>query len=238
MGSGEYGRSVRYDAIQRGETRLVQLRKTGAFGFARLAFHLELLLAFLFLALLLFLVLLSALRVFAFALCSLFLGLLFRGRCHDGGEVGRMFGCGLWIMHRAVGIGADGECGADTFAVDDEGGLGGFAGQGWLRIGVLGDGFDLPDVSELDGSGALLFRAASAILDLDEVGTGGCLAVDMGLDLAVIARGVKALCGIWANSKSFLLARSRPAGRAGQQATQRLLRPECQAGPQSHPRCR
>jgi hypothetical protein len=30
-----------------------------------------------------------------------------------------------------------------------------------------------------------------------------------------------ALCGIWANSKFFLLARSRRADRVGQQATQR-----------------
>ena len=29
------------------------------------------------------------------------------------------------------------------------------------------------------------------------------------------------LCGIWANSKSFLLARGRRADRVGQQATQR-----------------
>jgi hypothetical protein len=33
--------------------------------------------------------------------------------------------------------------------------------------------------------------------------------------------GVTALCGIWANSKSFLLARGRRADRVGQQATQR-----------------
>ena len=35
------------------------------------------------------------------------------------------------------------------------------------------------------------------------------------------AYGAHSLCGIWANSKSFLLARSRRADRVGQQATQR-----------------
>jgi hypothetical protein len=33
--------------------------------------------------------------------------------------------------------------------------------------------------------------------------------------------GAHSLCGIWANSKSFLPARSRRADRVGQQATQR-----------------
>src|SRR5215469_15885358 len=42
-----------------------------------------------------------------------------------------------------------------------------------------------------------------------------------------------ALCGIWANSKFFLLARSRRADRVGQQASG-LLRPEYQAGFRSH----
>jgi hypothetical protein len=43
----------------------------------------------------------------------------------------------------------------------------------------------------------------------------------MSVDLRAEALRVGALCGIWANSKSFLLARSRRAGRVGQQATQR-----------------
>ena len=43
----------------------------------------------------------------------------------------------------------------------------------------------------------------------------------MGINLGLEALGIGALCGIWANSKSFLLARSRRADRVGQQATQR-----------------
>jgi hypothetical protein len=41
------------------------------------------------------------------------------------------------------------------------------------------------------------------------------------VDLSAKAVGVAALCGIWANSRSFLLAPSRRADRVGQQATQR-----------------
>jgi hypothetical protein len=43
----------------------------------------------------------------------------------------------------------------------------------------------------------------------------------MSVDLLPEALRVGALCGIWANSKSFLLARSCRADRVGQQATQR-----------------
>jgi hypothetical protein len=43
----------------------------------------------------------------------------------------------------------------------------------------------------------------------------------MSVDLRPEALRVGALCGIWANSKSFLLGRSRRADRVGQQATQR-----------------
>jgi hypothetical protein len=44
---------------------------------------------------------------------------------------------------------------------------------------------------------------------------------NVGIDLRPEALRVSALCGIWANSKFFLLARSRRADRVGQQATQR-----------------
>jgi hypothetical protein len=44
-----------------------------------------------------------------------------------------------------------------------------------------------------------------------------CVWIDRDLHIA----GTDALCGIWANSKSFLLARGRRADRVGQQATQR-----------------
>jgi hypothetical protein len=48
----------------------------------------------------------------------------------------------------------------------------------------------------------------------------------MGIDLRTEAQWIGALCGIWANSKFFLLARSRRADRVGQQATQRTASTE------------
>ena len=221
MACSEHGGRVLEDALEAGLPCLSHLLPAGLFGLTLLLLLLELLLALFFLALPFFLIFLSALRVLAFALCGLFLGFfLLRGR-HDGGGAVRMFGCGLWIMHWAVGVSANGEGGADALAVDDEGGLGGFTAQGWLRIWVFDDSFDLSYVGKLDGSGSLLFGTAPTVLDLYEVGTGGDLAVDVRLNLAVIAGGVNALCGIWANTKSFLLARGRRADRVGQQATQR-----------------
>src|SRR5438270_7654630 len=44
---------------------------------------------------------------------------------------------------------------------------------------------------------------------------------DIRIQLGPKALRVGALCGIWSNSKFFLLARSRRADRVGQQATQR-----------------
>ena len=93
-------------------------------------------------------------------------------------------------MHRAVVVGANGEGSADALAVDDDGCFGGRAGRGWFDIGVVDYGFDLSDVSKLDGSGPLLFLIAPTILDLHEVWTACNLAVDMRLDLVVIARGI------------------------------------------------
>jgi len=42
------------------------------------------------------------------------------------------------------------------------------------------------------------------------------------------------LCGIWASSKSFLLAGSRRADRVVSRPHSGLLRPECQSGFRSH----
>jgi hypothetical protein len=74
-------------------------------------------------------------------------------------------------------------------------------------------------------SGATIFlRVVGGMpgaLDLNQFRLRGNLALDMNRELDVIAIGVHALCGIWANSKSFLLAPGRRADRVGQQATQR-----------------
>jgi len=47
------------------------------------------------------------------------------------------------------------------------------------------------------------------VLDLNQLGAGGKFTVDVGADLGLEARSVKALCGIWATGKYFLLARRR-----------------------------
>ncbi len=39
--------------------------------------------------------------------------------------------------------------------------------RGWFCIGILHDGFNFAELSTLDGSGSLLFRAAVSVLDLD-----------------------------------------------------------------------
>lgn len=58
-----------------------------------------------------------------------------------------------------------------------------------FAIGVLDYGFDLADVSKLDRSRPLRFGALPTFLDLNAVGTGSYQAVDVGLDVAVVARG-------------------------------------------------
>ena len=67
-------------------------------------------------------------------------------------------------------------------------------------------------MAALDGSRSLFLGIAPTVLDLNEAGMGGNLPVKECLNLAVVAGGVEALCGIWANRKSFLLVpRSRTA---------------------------
>ena len=59
--------------------------------------------------------------------------------------------------------------------------------------------------------------------DLDELRLRCDLLGNVSGNLGLIAAWVGALCGIWANSKSFLLAPGRRADRVGQQATQRTV---------------
>ena len=65
----------------------------------------------------------------------------------------------------------------------------------------------------LNGSWPLLSCAPPAVLDLDQLGTGCNLAVDVSGELDLIAGSGEALCGIWANCKSFLAAPCRRAPR-------------------------
>ncbi len=92
-------------------------------------------------------------------------------------------------MDRAVVVGANGKGAAYALAINDDGGFSCLARCYWLGVGVVGV-LDLAEVAALDGSGPLFLRAAVAVLDLDKLGTGGNLAVDVGVDLGVEARGV------------------------------------------------
>ena len=187
MGGGEGLRGVLKDALEGRFALLAQLVSALVLGFLFLLFALELLSAFFF-----GLVLLSALLVLGLALCGFFWGLLGWGS-HDGGRVLLLLlglpGGGARTMDRAVVVGANGEGGAYALAVDDDGGFSCLAWCYRLGVGVIGV-FDFAEVAALDGSGPLLLRAAIAVLDLDKLGTGGNLAVNVGLHFGVKARGV------------------------------------------------
>jgi hypothetical protein len=68
-------------------------------------------------------------------------------------------------------------------------------------------------VAARERSSSLVFWISPSGLDLQQLRTRGNFAVDMRRDLDVVAISIKALCGIWANRKSFLLATRRRADR-------------------------
>jgi hypothetical protein len=80
-------------------------------------------------------------------------------------------------MHRAVLVRAYRQLASKMLAVDDDCGLGCGAWHHWLRVRVVGDGRNLPNVTALDGSRSLLLGVAPAVLDLDESGIGCNLTV-------------------------------------------------------------
>jgi hypothetical protein len=82
-------------------------------------------------------------------------------------------------------------------------------GQG---IGVVDHRFDLANVSKLDGPGPLFFRIAPSILDLHKVGTGGYLAIQVCLDLPVVALGVKALVALHIAEQRCVVSAAARAG--------------------------
>jgi hypothetical protein len=114
-------------------------------------------------------------------------------------------------MHGAIGIRANGDGLSDVPAKDDDGGFGVWAG----RLGVRVVGCVEFAVSVfLQRAGTLLFRAAPRGLKLHKLRPCGKLPVDVCGRLHLVAGRVKALCGIWANCKSFLLVPRRHAGRS------------------------
>ncbi len=92
-------------------------------------------------------------------------------------------------MDGAVVVGANGERSSYALAVDDDGGFSCLARCYRLGVGVVGV-LDFAKVAALYGSGSLLLEVAVSVLDLDKLGTGGNLAIDVGVYLGVKARGV------------------------------------------------
>ena len=125
--------------------------------------------------------------VVALAFLGLFLCLGFgRGR-HCRGGIGSLFFCCSWVVYGAIVVCAYGESGSYALAVDDDCGFRGCARWGWLGVRVLDYRLDLAEVPALDGSGPLLFCIPPSVLDLDKLGTGCNLAVDVRGELDLIA---------------------------------------------------
>jgi hypothetical protein len=183
----EHGWSLFNNPIELGYTRFVHLLSAGAFGFLLLLFPLELLFPLFGFPLLLLLVLLSLLFVVALAFLSLFLRFGFVRGCHCRGGIGGLFFLYSWIVDGAVVVRAYGESGSYALAEDDDCGLSGCTRRGWLGVRVLFYRIDLVEVPALDGSGPLLPCVPPAVLDLDKIGTGRNLAIDVGGDLDLIA---------------------------------------------------
>ena len=181
-----------------------------------LLFPLELLLPLFGFPLLLLLVLLSLLFVVALAFLGLFLCLGLGRGCHCGDWIGGLFCCCSWVVYGTIVVCAYGESGSYALAIDDDCGLSGCTRRGGLGIRVLDYRFDLAEVAALDGSGPLLSCVPPAVLDLDKLGTGCNLAVDMRGELDLIAGSGEALCGIRATGKYFPLARRHRIHRVRQ----------------------
>jgi hypothetical protein len=175
-------------------TRFMQLLSAGAFGFMLLLFPLELL--FPLFGFPLPLILLSLLFVVALAFLGLFLCLGIGRGCQRWGWIGGLFCRCSWVMYGAIIVCAYGEGGSYAFAVDDDCGPSGCARRGWLGIRIFDCRLDLAEVDALDGSGPLLSCVPPSVLDLDKLGTGCNLTVDMCGELDLIAGSVEALVAV------------------------------------------
>jgi len=98
-----------------------------------------------------------------------------------------LFCCCSWVVDGAIVVCAYGESGSYALAVDNDCGFRGCARRGWLGVRVFDYRLDLAEVAALDGSGPLLSCVPPAVLDLDKLGTGGNLAVDVLGELDLIA---------------------------------------------------
>ena len=93
-------------------------------------------------------------------------------------------------------------------------GLSGCTRRGWLGVRVFDYRLDLAEVPALDGSGPLLSCVPPAVLDLDEVGTGYDLAVDMHRDLGLKTFSVQALVRNHVRKKCGVVSAAAGAGGA------------------------
>src|SRR5258706_14118999 len=87
----------------------------------------------------------------------------------------------------AIVVCAYGDCGSYPLAVGDDCGFRGCARRGWFGVRVLFYRLDLAEVPALDGSGPLLSCVPPSVLDLDKLGTGCNLTVDVSRELDLIA---------------------------------------------------
>jgi hypothetical protein len=99
-------------------------------------------------------------------------------------------------VYGAIVVCAYGDSGSYTLAVDDNCGLSGCTRWGWLGVWVLFYCLDLAEVPTLNGSWPLLSCAPPAILDLDKLGTGCNLTVDVSGELDLIAGSGEALVAV------------------------------------------
>ena len=111
-------------------------------------------------------------------------------------------------------VGANGEGGSYTLAVNNDGGLGGLARCYGLCVGVLVGGVDLAIGAAADGSGALLLRGAVSVLDLDEFGLRCDFVVDVGVDLGLEAGCVKALVALYVGKQGSIESTAAGTGDA------------------------
>jgi hypothetical protein len=97
------------------------------------------------------------------------------------------------VVHRAIGIGANGQCASGMFAEHDDGGFGVAAQR--LGIRVVGD-VEFAVLVFLQRAGTLLFGSSVSRFDGDKFRPRGNLAVDVGRHLGLEARRIKALVAL------------------------------------------
>jgi len=116
-----------------------------------------------------------------------FLCLGFGRGCQRWGWIGGLFCCCSWVVYWAIVVCAYGESGSYALAINNDCGLSGCARRGWLGVRVVDHRLDLAEVPALDCPRPLLSCVPPAVLDLDKLGTGCNLAVNVRGELDLIA---------------------------------------------------